>query len=272
MRIYVNERTRRRTAMPLTARRLGEWAKDMAPSLAVLLTTIIFSAAYDKSIRFSIWLALSQTLLRFLRFASLLCIPLLTLPKIYAFITRKKSPTLLQIEQKGELKISPIKHWVFRPFQGIGIGLLFGTKLLTILQLIAGPAVGSSLLLPEGHFQPGRLLTITLITVLVSLLLSILWTLDDTGIRYFNRKDQELKMIGKYAGTVMPVIFGFYGIITLLGNYSAAEAFLFIFKIAVVLYPPLAVFAVLHTYFIRSRAGLFPKTHLRKGSIRQDEK
>ncbi len=77
--------------MPLTARRLGEWSKDMAPALAVLLTTIIFSAAYDKSIPFSIWLALSQTLLRFLRFASLLCIPLLTLPKIYAFITRKKS-------------------------------------------------------------------------------------------------------------------------------------------------------------------------------------
>lgn len=101
----------------------------------------------------------------------------------------------------------------------------------------------------------GRLLTITLTTVLVSLLLTILWTLDDTGIRYFNRKDQELKMIGKYAGTVMPVILGFYGIVTLLGNYSTAEAFLFIFKIAVVLYPPLAVFAVLHTYFIRSRAG-----------------
>jgi hypothetical protein len=258
--------------MPLTARKIGEWSKDMAPALAVLLTTIIFSAAYDKSIPFTIWLALSQTLLRFLRFTSLLCIPLFTLPKIYAFITRKKSATLLQIEQKGSLKISPIKHWVFRPFQGIGIGLLFGTKLLTILQLIAGPAVGSSLLLPEGHFQPGRLITITLITILVSLLLSILWTLDDTGIRYFNSNDQELKMIGKYAGTVMPVIFGFYGIINLLGNYSTAETFLFIFKIAVVLYPPLAVFAVLHTYFIRSRAGLFPKTYLRRGAIRQDEK
>jgi hypothetical protein len=258
--------------MTLTAKKLGNWSKDMAPALAVLLTTIIFSATHDKSIPFTIWLALSQTALRFLRFASLLCIPLFALPKIYAFITRKKSATLLQVEQKGALKISPIKHWVFRPFQGIGIGLLFGTKLLTILQLIAGPAVGSSLLIPEGHFQPDRLLTITLITVLVSLLLSILWTLDDTGIRYFNRRDQELKMIGKYAGTVMPVILGFYGIITLLGNYSTAEAFLYIFKIAIVLYPPLAVFAVLHTYFIRSRGGLFPKSTLKRGSIRQDEK
>ena len=116
---------------------------------------------------------------------------------------------LLQVERKRELKIEPIKHWLFRPFQGIGIGLLFGTKLLGILQLVAGPSVGSSLLIPEGHFQLGRLLLITLITVFVSLLLSTLWTLDDMGIRYFNRRDQELKMIGKYVGTVMPVILGF---------------------------------------------------------------
>ncbi len=131
--------------MPLTARKLGDWSKDMAPALAVFLTTIIFSAVYDKSRSFTIWLALSQTALRFLRFAALLCIPLFTLPKIYAFLT-------------------------------------------------------------------------------------------------------------------------------LLGNYSTAEAFFFIFKIAVVLYPPLAVFAVLHAYFIRTRAGLFSKSYLRRGAIRQDEK
>jgi hypothetical protein len=233
-----------------------------------LLPTIIFSAAHDP---FTSWLAACQAPLRFLRFTSLLCIPLLALPKIYGFITEKRSATLLQVEPRRRFQVEPVKHWLFRPFQGIGIGLLFGTKLLGILQLVAGPAVGSSLLIPEGHFQFGRLLLITLITVFVSLLLSTIWTLDDTGIRYFNRKDQELKMIGKYVGTVMPVIFGFYGIINLLGNYSASEALLFVFKIAIVLYPPLAVFAVLHTYFIRSKIALFSKSYLRKGSIRQGE-
>jgi hypothetical protein len=29
-----------------------------------------------------------------------------------------------------QLDINPVKHWIFRPFQGIGIGLLFETKLL----------------------------------------------------------------------------------------------------------------------------------------------
>jgi hypothetical protein len=243
------------------------WPKDMVPALAVLLVTIGFSLFYADPAVSTTWQTAGKTLLRFLRFAIVLCLPLCALPKIYGFIVRKKALALLQIEEEGELTIRPAKHWIFRPFQGIGIGLLFGTKLLTILQIIGGPAVGSSLLIPEGHFQFARLLTITLITVFVSLLLSTLWTLDDLGIRYFNRKDQELKMIGKYAGTLMPVIFGFYGILNLVTNYPTAEALLFVCKIAVVLYPPLAIFAVLHTYFVRSRRELFSKDGLRRGGI-----
>jgi hypothetical protein len=241
----------------------------MAPALAVLLMTVIFSLFYGDTATLVGWQALYKAPLRFLRFTSLFSVPLFVLPKLYGFITRKKSAVLLQVEQKGAGKIEPMKHWIFRPFQGIGIGLLFGTKLLSVLQLIAGPSIDSSLLVPEGHFQTGRLLLVTLITVFVSLLLSTIWTLDDMGIRYFNRKDQELKMIGKYAGTVMPVIFGFYGMVNLLATYPGGQAFLFAFKIAFVLYPPLAVFAILHTYFISRRIGLFAKNYLRKGIILQ---
>jgi len=254
----------------LTSPKVCSWSRDMAPALAVLLATIGFSSFYSDFPGLPGWQTAFKAPLRFLRFAFLLCLPLYTIPKIYSFIT-KKSTAFLQVEQKGSLKIEPIKHWVFRPFQGIGIGLLFGTKLLSILQLVAGPTVGPSLLIPEGHFQLARLLLVTLITVFVSLLLSTLWTLDDLGIRYFNQKDQEVKMIGKYVGTVMPVILGFYGIVNLLANYSTGQAFLFAFKIGVVLYPPLAVFTVLHTYFLSSRIGLFSKTHVRRGRIEQGE-
>jgi hypothetical protein len=243
----------------------------MFPVAVVLFVTVGVSSFYGEIAPSTIWQTACRAPLRFLRFASLLCFPLFALPWIYGFFTRRKSAVLLQVQQKRGLKVEPIKHWIFRPFQGIGIGLLFGTKLLGILQLVAGPVAGSSLLIPEGHFQLGRLLLITLITVFVSILLSSLWTLDDLGIRYFNRRDQELKMIGKYVGTVMPVIFGFYGIVNLLGNYSTTETFLFTFKIAFVLYPPLAVFAILHTYFIRSRIDLFSKSYLRKGAIQQGE-
>ncbi len=243
------------------------WSKDMVPALAVLLVTFMFSFMYGDSAFLTSWQAAYKAPLRFFRFAFLLCLPLYAVPSLYRFIVQKKASALLQTEEEGELRILPAKHWIFRPFQGIGIGLLFGTKLLTILQLIAGPTVGTSLLIPEGHFQLGRLLMITAITIFVSLLLSTLWTLDDMGIRYFNRKDQELKMIGKYAGTLMPVIFGFYGILNLLANYPTVEALLFVCKIAVVLYPPLAIFAVLHTYFVRSRSKLFSKNGLKVGGI-----
>ena len=112
---------------------------------------------------------------------------------------------------------------------------------------------------------------ITPITIFVSLLLSTLWTLDDLGIRYYNRKDQEVKMLGKYAGTLMPVIFGFYGILNLLANYPTVEGLLFVFKIIVVLYPPLGLFAVLHTYFVRTRRVLFMENDLQVGGIWRKE-
>lgn len=78
-------------------------------------------------------------------------------------------------------------------------------------------------------------------------------------------------MIGKYVGTVMPVILGFYGIVSLLASYSAEQAFLFAFKITVVLYPPLAVFTILHTYFMVNKIELFSKTCPRRGGIWQGE-
>ena len=246
------------------------WSKGMAPALAVLLVTLIFSFMYGDSALLRSWQVACKAPLRFFRFAFFLCLPLYALPMIYRFTVRKKASALLQIEEERDLTIRPAKHWIFRPFQGIGIGLLFGTKLLTVLQIIGGPTVGTSLLIPEGHFQLGRFLIITAITIFVSLLLSTLWTLDDMGIRYFNRKDQELKMIGKYAGTLMPVIFGFYGILNLLATYPTVEGLLFVCKIAVVLYPPLTVFAVLHTYFLSSRIRLFSTTLVRKGSIWQE--
>ncbi len=100
----------------------------------------------------------------------------------------------------------------------------------------------------------------TLITVLASLFLSTVWALDDMGIRYFNRRDQEIKMIGKYAGTIMPFIFGLYGVLGLLASFPTLQAVEYLLKIVVVLYPPLAVFSVVHTHFIKDRGAFFSKS------------
>ena len=243
-------------------------SKEISPALIVLFFSILFSYFLDSSTPITGREVVLRALVRFIRFALPLCLPLYILLPIFQFVVAQMREKLLQTEKKGEPGIHPIKHWVFRPLQGIGIGLLFETKLLAALQILTGVTAQPVLFFSRAQFQPGRLLIITGITVVISLFLSTLWTLDDMGIRYVNRKDQELKMIGKYVGTLMPVLFGFYGIFSLMADYPARQAFVFLFRIAIILYPPFAVFAVMHDRFLRSREEHFAeRTPLRKGGI-----
>ena len=163
---------------------------------------------------------------------------------------------------------SRLNHWIFRPLQGIGIGLLFETKLLAVLQVITGVTARPFLFFPPGQIQLERLLVISGVTVFISLFLSFLWTLDDMGIRYVNRKDQEIKMIGKFVGTLMPILFGFYGVFSLLASYPKGQAAINLLKIIVILYPPFAVFSIFHSYFVKSKEEeLSKKTELGSGGI-----
>jgi len=246
---------------------LRDWTKDMAPALLVLLLSAIFSIFIVNLTFAKGWLGIYNLCSRFLRFTLFLCLPLYLCQHIYNFIVSRMRGRLLQVEVKGVGDINHIKHWVFRPFQGIGIELLFGTKLLAILQVVIGPEAASSLL-PQGFFKLERFLVTTAITISISLLLSTLWTLDDMGIRYVNRRDQEIKMIGKYAGTLMPLIFGFYGILSLFANYPIMEGSVYLLKIIFILYPPFAIFAVIHNYVLRGNAESLTERHsITKGAI-----
>ena len=243
-------------------------SKEISPALIVLFFSIGFSYFFDSFTPITGREVLFRALIRFIRFAVPLCLPLYILLPIHQFVVARMREKLLQTENKREPFIHPIKHWVFRPLQGIGIGLLFETKLLAALQILTGVAAQPVLFFSRGHFQLDRLLIISGITAAISLLLSTLWTLDDVGIRYVNRKDQELKMIGKYVGTLMPILFGFYGIFSFLADYPAKQAFVFLFRIAMILYPPFAVFSVMHFRFLRSREEDFSEgALLRKGGI-----
>ncbi len=256
----------------MVKKEIHNWIYNLAPALIVLLISIIYAMLYGDFAPLTKWHVTAwMAPLRFARFTFVLCIPLVALPTIYRFVVRKMTNSLIRVNQKEKHTIAPFKHWFFRPLQGIGIGLVFGTKLIAVLQLISGPADGNSLLISEGTFQFGRLLAVTVITIVVSLLLSTLWTFDDVGIRYFNKKDQELKMIGKYVGTIVPFIFGMYGILSLLASYPIGEASLLVCKIAVVLYPPLAVFTIFHAYFVNKRIRLFLDYDLKKGGVYADD-
>jgi len=242
--------------------------KEISPALIVLLFSILFSYFFDSFTVIKGWVIPLRAFIRFIRFTLLLCLPLYVLLPIYCFFVARMRETLLQTENRQEPYIHTVKHWIFRPFQGIGIGFLFETKLLAALQIITGVTEKPFLFFPRGQFQLGRMLVISGITVVISLLLSTLWTLDDMGIRYVNRKDQEIKMIGKYIGTLMPIIFGFYGIFSLIADYPARQVLVFLFRTVLILYPPFTIFAVFHFLFLINREKHFSeRTSLKKGGI-----
>jgi hypothetical protein len=240
----------------ICSNKLYRWSKEVAPAILILILTISLSIFLGKFTFLKGSEAIYKGLFRFFRITLLLCLPLYLLFPIFKGLGRvvqRKNEAFLQVKEKQELEIHPVKHWLLRPFQGIGIGLLFGTKLLSVLQVVTGTTSSASLLIPKGQFQFGRFMVVTGIIVLISLLLSTIWTLDDMGIRYFNRKNHEIKMIGKYAGTLMPILFGFYGVFSLFSQFQKTQALLYLFQVAVILYPPFAIFSIFHTHFVQRR-------------------
>ena len=246
----------------ICSKKSHRWSKEVAPAILILILTISLSIILGEFTFHKGSEAIYKGLFRFFRITLLLCLPLYLLLPVFGRlgkVAQRKNSTFLQINEKQDLEIHPVKHWLLRPFQGIGIGLLFGTKLLSVLQVVTGTTASSSLLIPKGQFQFGRFLIVSGITIFVSLLLSTLWTLDDIGIRYFNRKNQEIKMIGKYVGTLMPIVFGMYGVLSLFGEFSKIQALVYLFQMVVILYPPFAIFSVFHAHFIQKRGEDFSK-------------
>lgn len=244
--------------------------KKILPALAVLAFTIIISIFNNDFTSAKGGEIIYRVLARFIRFTLLLCLPLYSILPIYSFIVGRSRTSLLMVSDKQKLFIhSPVEYWIFRPFQGIGIGLILQTKLLSALQIITGVTTRPFLFFHGGQSQPIRPIVSSAITIVISIFLATLWTLDDTGVRYINRRDQEIKMIGKYVGTTMPIIFGIYGIFSLTASFSQELVLMYLFKIIIILYPPFAIFAVVHMYFLKSKSEQFLKrVNLESGSIR----
>jgi len=240
----------------LKRKSLKQNLKEIGPALAILLGTLVISA-FITEFAFNFGLtALWKTLLRFLRLSLLLTLPLLLLPSLCTLLEscfKRGRRHLIQMQEDRDPAIHPLKNWIIRPFQGIGLAMLLATKLLSLLEIYSGSKISVDTILPQGAFNPGRFFSSIAIGVVVSLLLSFLWTLDDLGIRYYNRKTKEVRMIGKYLGLLLPIFFGFYGIISLFDNNSQVLVVKYVAQMVVVLYPPFVVFNVLHSRYLKSR-------------------
>jgi hypothetical protein len=198
---------------------------------------------------------------RYLRFSLILALPLFLLPmlsvvmgRLFTFGRRK----LIALHERDTV-ITPAKTWLIRPFQGIGPSLLIGSKLIGILQGYSAVATGSAGVLPPSQFSPGRMLTSMAIAVIVSLLLSLFWTMDDLGAGQRNTKTGEVKMTGRYLGVILPVVFGFTGFLNLLQDIPAYLAVQYVLQITVALYPPFMTLAVCYAVYVHEKGDLILK-------------
>ncbi len=235
---------------------LKRMAIEAWPASAVLFLTFIISVFFS-GITFAVGMeSIWKVLLRFLRFSFFLVIPVPLLPHVCGLmrgLLNRRHLRLIQIRERRHPDRIPWKIWLIRPFQGIGLAMLIATKLIVLVQISTSSAINSSVVLPPTQFQWGRFLSATAVAVATSLLLSFLWSLDDLGIRRYNRKTGEIRIIGRYLSALLPILFGFYGMFSLFESHERLLAVRYIAQMVLALYPPFLVLAVVHKFYAKSR-------------------
>ena len=140
--------------------------------------------------------------------------------------------------------LSRFTTWIARPVQGISLSLIVAERFLSFLEAsISGPL--AAVLFRLSLFVIGGALT--------SVFLSIIWTLDDLGVRIYNAKTGEVRMAGSSVGTILPMITGAIGVSTLFHTSLPSDAILDLLEIVTVLYPPYILFTVFHHEFVKRK-------------------
>ncbi len=250
---------------------LKEKIWELCPALATLLTTLIIAIFVTEFTFTSGGKALGFILLRFFRLFLNLTLPLLLLPATCALIQQLLNWNpwqIIQVQKEGNTDLHAFQGWVLRPLQGIGLLLLMATHFIGPLRAYLGSSF--TVLTIATIPSPGELTLGRFINVAVtSMLLSFVWTMDDLGIRHYNRRTGEIRMVGKYLGSLLPILTGFYGIYSFFKDQPPLVAVLMIAQRIVIFYPPMVTFNVLHTYYVnKKRAILLRKLKVVSGIIR----
>jgi hypothetical protein len=186
-------------------------------------------------------------LLRFALVTSILVAPIPILPRLMALAGNlaRKGRLFGQLVRGSNAGPDPsgLAIWVLRPLQGIGLSLIFAERFLNLLESFMGAS--RALMVPLALYVLG--------SALVSLLLSVVWGLDDLGMRLYNGKTGEIRTAGSGVGTILPLIFGAIGISSLFHRSSPLDASIDLLRILMALYPPHALFALCHWQFLSKR-------------------
>jgi hypothetical protein len=233
--------------------------KLMWPAFIVLLLTLLISAFFTKFVFVTGVESFWKILLRFFRLTIILALPILFLPYVsivMRYLLNRGNYCLVRMREERNNEFNRWQGWLIRPLQCIGLSMLIASKFITVLQIYTGDTISTVAVLPPLHFSLWRFLSITAIAMTTSLLLSFLWTLDDMGIGYSNTKTGEVRMIGRYIGMLLPIVFGVYGIFNLFEIHERLLAVQYILQMIIVLYPPFVVMTVLHFLYIEKHENI----------------
>ncbi len=222
--------------------------REVWPALAVLLVTIL-TATFLREFTFTFGSKAAVVILeRFFRLFLNFAVPILLLPVLCAVaqkLLNRHTRHLVLVGEQEDRGFRALQNWVIRPLQGIGLVLFVGGRFFSMLRHVNSSLVGTTPHSP-GEFTWER----TMNLAITSLLLSFLWTMDDLGLRHYNRKTGEIRMLGKYLISILPVVTGFYGMYRYFQNQPPLAAVLMIAQMIIIFYPPLVAFNVLHAHFV----------------------
>jgi hypothetical protein len=221
---------------------------ELWPALAVLLVTILI-ATFVREFAFASGPHAPAVILgRFFRLFLNFSVPILLLPVLCALMQKilnwhpRQLVRLGRPEQGG---FYPLQNWVLRPLQGIGLMMFVAGRFFSLLRQVEGSAVAAAPTSP-GAFTWERAINLGI----TALLLSFLWTMDDLSLRHYNRKTGEIRRLGKYLISILPVVSGFYGAYRYFQQQTPLTAVLLIVQLIIIFYPPLVAFNILHTHFV----------------------
>jgi len=224
------------------------WIELLFPAFMVFLATVVISAVIANSS--AIFLARSTfvIVLRFVLMTTILLIQLPLIPRLLSLIVNRvdawKSSIweFVRARSRNFLARTTVPEiWILRPLQGIGLSMIFAERVLNIFEISERTSVTEALARP---------FLFTIGGILVALLLSTVWALDDLGIRLYFGKTGEVRMIGSIIGTTFPILFGVLGVYTLFENSGVVYGTFLTLGIVAILYPPYNILAIIHNSFM----------------------
>jgi hypothetical protein len=230
-------------------RSLRDTLFEFSPAIVVLVATFVVSFSAGTAEGLFLVQSNARTSVRFLAITTILLVPLPILPPLIAFAGKRLTGEgFLGRLVKGEMRSSVQFHksllWIIRPLQGIGMSMLFSNQFLNLFRNFSEASFLDAMIRP---------ILFMVVSVPISILFSVIWSLDDLGIKLYQKQTGEVRLVGSYVGTILPVIFGTIGIYSLFQRSSPTDALLFLVLMVMVLYPPYVLFAVIHDKFLGQR-------------------